>query len=655
LCAAGVAALVVVAVVGGAGRGATAEPGRAGRAGGQRSALEIPDPTDTTAVVTVKVGGDRTATDTVGPLEGVTLGLFADADDSDPIAEDWARCTSDGDGDCNFEVPETQVGGVNRDIRPWVREISPADGWSSNPALRTGEGDGTDSEATVYQFPTPGLQAGFLYSSTSDFMIDSSIVRDASGGVWQQSRENPTIDGRCGLDVALLLDISGSVADSLDDLKQAADTFVDSLVGTPSSVALFSFSTGSPGLGADQNHPDLMPVSTQSSADDVKALYADWDATGGTNWDQGLFQMAELGPDYPLAIVITDGNPTYFGDPVQGDGSSTRFREVENGIFSANAVKAEGTRVLAFGVGSGVEPGTMTDLNLAAISGPTAFDGTNGSTADYFQTDDYAAAGAALRELALDRCLGSLSIVKEIVPAENQGEDVTGAVPAGEGWQMDATTTTPGIGGLPDSRTTDDSGTGTVAFDLTYPADTPSASVQVSEVQHDDHTIVTQGGHNAVCFDLSSGLSVAVTDDESDPSAPGFTVDVPRFGAISCTVYNKPNPTPPTTSTATTSTSTTSTSTTSSTTSTTSSTTSTTSTSTTSTSTTVPPTSPSSVLPTSSVPHPTTSTPPTTEAVATRNLPRTGTSHTGWLLAAGGGLLALGVSLAAFAHRRRFG
>jgi LPXTG-motif cell wall-anchored protein len=598
----------------------------------------VPDPTDTTSVVTVKVGGDRADATTVDPLAGVTLGLFGAADDTEPIDEPWAQCTSDADGDCNFVVPDTEENGANQGIRPYVREISSATGWFSNFTLRTGDGDGTNSEATVYQFRTPGLDAGFTYSSTSDFMIESSEQRDASSGVWQESRTNPTIDSACGLDVALLLDLSGSVEDSLPQLKQAADTFVDALVGTPSSVALFSFSTGSPANGADQNYPDLMPVSTQGDADGVKALYTDWDAGGGTNWDQGLFQLAQLGPDYPLAIVITDGNPTYFGDPVQGNGSDTRFAEVENGIFSANSIKAESTRVLAFGVGSGVSS-PETGLNLGAISGPVAFDGTNGPSADYFQTNDYAAAGAALRALALGRCLGSLSVVKEIVPMDNVGEDVTGAVPAGPGWTMSGSTTTPDIGGLPDDETTYDSGTGTVAFDLAYPGDTPSASVKVNETQHDAYTLVTQGGQNAVCEDLGSGLPVPVVDDDSDPTHPGFTVDVPRLAAVSCTVYNRPDKVPPTT----TSTSTTSTST-----------TSTTMPTTTSTSTTMPATS-SSILPSSTTPStaPPSTTPPTTKP-ATRHLPKTG-SDTGWLLATGGALLALGASLVAWAHRRRFG
>ena len=63
--------------------------------------------------------------------------------------------------------------------------------------------------------------------------------------------------------------------------------------------------------------------------------------------------MAQSTSTFDVAVVITDGNPTFYGAG-EGPGSRTRFREVENGIFSANAIKAEDTKVIAFGVGAGV-------------------------------------------------------------------------------------------------------------------------------------------------------------------------------------------------------------------------------------------------------------------------------------------------------------
>ncbi|MER5477187.1 hypothetical protein ABT026_09410 [Streptomyces sp. NPDC002734] len=500
---------------------------------------EVPPAEPGTSVVTVRTGGDRIADSVVGPLAGVRLALFASEDATTPVNTTWAVCTSDADGDCNFVVPGTGDGGANEGARFWVRQIGAPDGWYTNPTLRTGAGSGSGSVASRYQFRTPALEDGETYSSTRDFMYSTDYASTpyvASGGIWQQSRVNPELPEGCGLDIALILDLSASVGSALPSLKAAADGFTDALTGTPSRLALFSFDRNSPSTGT-ANHPELVPVSTEAGAEEFKDLYADWTLGRGTNWDQGLYAAAKAAPHYDAVVVLTDGNPTYWNNPATGDGSHTHFADVEGGIFAANAVKAEGTRVIALGVGKGVEG--ISGLNLRAISGPEAYDGTNPTTADYFQTQDFAGAGEALRDLALDQCDGSLTVVKQLVPAQNTGEDVTGATVAGSGWEFTATTTTPGIGGLPDTQETTDDGTGTVIFQPTYPATVDSAAVNVAESQQDGWTVVTQGGRNAVCVDLDDGSPVGVTNTGSS-GGPGFTVDLPRSSAVSCVVYNRP-------------------------------------------------------------------------------------------------------------------
>ncbi|ROO84592.1 putative repeat protein (TIGR01451 family) [Actinocorallia herbida] len=498
------------------------------------AAADVPDPTPTTSVVTVKTGGDRTGDNAVGPLAGVVLGLFLDEAGTDPVTEDWGRCTSDADGDCSFIVPDTGEGGANRDNVYYVKQISAPAGWYTNPTLRTGRGSGSGSVETAYIFPTPALQGGETYRSTSDFMFDLTKAEPlASSGIWQQSRDNPGLPDRCGLNAALVLDLSASVGSALPQLKAAADTFADALVGTPSRLALFTFDRRSPSTGTE-NFPELRSVSTQAGADEFKALYQDYALGSGTNWDQGLWRVAEAqedpANDYDLVVVLTDGNPTYFDD-LTGDGSNTRVAEVEGGIFSANAVKSHGSRVIALGVGNGVTG--ITGLNLRAISGPVAFDTENPNplTADYYQTTDFAAAGRALRDLVTGQCAGSLSVVKKIVPPENPDGDLSGAEAAGPGWQFNASTSTAGSSVDPSSATTVDDGTGTVTFDIDDGGD-PTTSVAVEEVVQDDFTFLFAA---TTCTRLSDGAAVDV-----DTAETGFTVDVAQGAAISCIVYNKP-------------------------------------------------------------------------------------------------------------------
>ncbi|MYT72327.1 hypothetical protein GTY60_21945 [Streptomyces sp. SID8367] len=503
----------------------------------------MPAPAAGESVVTVRTGGDRDGDATVAPLAGVTLALYPSETATDPLTDAWAQCTSDGDGDCSFTVPDTGSGGASEGQRYWVRQADGGvpGGWYTNPTLRTGKGSGSGSVESTYQFETPALAAGQTYRSTGDFMKSTSWSATpyvASGGIWQQSRTNPAMPESCGLDVAVVLDLSSSVGSALPQLKAATDQLTNTLTGTPSRMALFSFDkTSPPTSGTNGNHPDLMSVSTKAGADSFKSLYADWTLGSGTNWDQAQYAVAKAAPVYDLVVVLTDGNPTRFSNPYTGDGSNTHFADVEGGIFASNAVKAKGERVVAVGVGKGVEG--VSGLNLRAISGEEAFTGSNPTTADYYQTDDFAAAGEALHNLALTHCDGTLSVIKQIVPAGNKGEDVSGAENAEAGWQFDASTTTGGIGGLPDSQTTQDDGTGGVVFHPTYPAGTTDAAVTVAENQHSGYDLVTQGGKNAVCTNLDTGADVPVTNTGA-AAAPAFTVDVPSLAAVSCMVYNKP-------------------------------------------------------------------------------------------------------------------
>jgi hypothetical protein len=493
----------------------------------------VPAPDPGAAVVTVKVGGDRVDDATVAGLAGVELGLFADPADTTPLL----TCTSDTDGDCSFQVIGAALG-----TAPWVKEIAAPTGWFANDTLRTGPGSGSGSVASAYLFQTPTLVAGNTYRSTADFMKSSNnALPTRSNGVWQQSRVNPPLPASCGMDVALVLDLSASVGSNLPALKSSADAFADAFVGTPSRMAVYSFSAGSPSTEAatgtvDTNRPALQSVSTQPGADAFKAEYSGWGLGAGTNWDAALQRVAESGVHYDAVVVLTDGNPTRWGgDALHGDGSNTHFTDVEAAVFSSNVLKTSGTRVISFGVGNGVSG--ITALNLASISGQEAFDSAAGNvaTADYFQIPDFSGAGDELRKLALANCTPALTVIKQIVPDTTTGEDVTGAKPAGAGWTFDASAITPGSSVTPGAATTQADGTGGVAFRAALPAGVGSTLLDVAETQHAGYELVTQGGLNAVCRDLADGRPVAVMNS----GALGFQVAVGDDQAVGCTVYNR--------------------------------------------------------------------------------------------------------------------
>ena len=491
----------------------------------------VPPATGNNAVITVKVGSERPSASAVNPLPGVTLQLFDGVNaPTTAVPDAFATCVSDLNGDCSFTVPNTQqVGGTNRDRRFWVVRTGTPTGWFAVTPFVTGAN--APFSSTPYQFRTGDqLRAGSTYASSgtnATFMLDTGNTNNAaSGGIWQSSRNNPSLPATCGLSVALVLDVSGSVASSLASLKTAAKTFTNSLVGTPSQVALFTFATAAPANTTNNQNRPVTPVSTQTGADTVNGWIDGLTTANSTNWDRGIEQVAESGTRFDVAIVITDGNPTVYGNG-QGPGNFTRLRELENGIFSANTVKAKATRMIALGVGAGV---SGSPNNLISISGPTA-------NSDYYQTNDYTQAGAALRALALGNCNGTISVVKQVVPSTAPPGSITGAVPAG-GWQFGATTTTSGVAINPTSGTTA-AASGALNFNLSFPGGTTTAPVTVTETQQANYTLVQQGGFNATCRRIDTNAAVTVTN----AGTTGFLVTAATAFPVSCTVYNRA-PTP---------------------------------------------------------------------------------------------------------------
>ena len=98
----------------------------------------VPPASPTTAVITVKTGGDRTAQDVVGPLAGVTLQLYnGTTEPTTADADAFATCTSDAAGDCSFVVPDVGTGGANLNRRFGIVQTGAPAGWRINTTLRT--------------------------------------------------------------------------------------------------------------------------------------------------------------------------------------------------------------------------------------------------------------------------------------------------------------------------------------------------------------------------------------------------------------------------------------------------------------------------------------------------------------------------------------
>ncbi len=211
---------------------------------------------------------------------------------------------------------------------------------------------------------------------------------------------NPTFPERCGLNVVIVIDESGSIDnEEIKLVRQAASQFIDALAGTPSQIGIIIFN-----IEAQILLP-LTSVLESAGATTAKAALNFPRQGRGTNWEAAFDAARTLNGD--LVIFITDGNP---------GGASVILNPLQNGIAAANRVKSDGTRIIAIGIGDG-----LNIKNLQLISGATEND-------DYYRAN-FETLSTQLRAIALRSCGSSITVLKTVKQPDGK------AIPAA-GWQF---------------------------------------------------------------------------------------------------------------------------------------------------------------------------------------------------------------------------
>lgn len=495
-------------------------------------------PTRSSTIITVTKGDVRQKDATIGHdfTVGARFQLYYSKsygnNIGDPIGADWGTCQIEaGDnGLCYFSVPNTNFGGANYNAKFYIRELMPAAGtpaaqnYDIISRFNTGSNGGA---ASIYQYRTPTLSANRTISMPKDRdkALDGGL--DATSGVWANPIKNPKLPQTCesGIRVAMLFDLSGSVknAGATKTLGEAGKGFVSALKGTGSSVALFSFGDSSPREGTS-NYPGLRTIDTGSNSTQINAdidMYVrSFTAAGytsnGTNWDAGLWSVSQSTSSYDLVVVLTDGNPTFSGTGSRvGPGNSTYFRELESAVFSANAVKAEGARIINVGIGDGLE----ADFNLSATSGPNKYvEGSSLNTADYLNTN-----WESLKPLLED--FAKAISCKADITVKKQVENLDGNVAPAEGWTIDAATGAAGVEISPAAPQQTD-GLGQVNYGFAFTKPDGSAAVYIEEQQQTGYEF-----SSAVC--TVNGKSVAVKQSEA------FKLALSVGDKADCVITNK--------------------------------------------------------------------------------------------------------------------
>lgn len=524
----------------------------------QMSILSIPNtgplpPTGQTTLRVTKLG-TRLADGSVSRLAGVTFyataGTVRGAQPGMNTPGTYS-CTTNAQGTCDMVVPQQDgsqngSGGGNRGY--WVFESATMpSGWGRITQIGTGNFD-SGKTASNYMFFTGNVtNNSTIYEVTKD---TTAYSRNSASTGWTNPtattrtdengfanvRSNPAFPAACGLSIAMVFDVSSSIDQTeMNQMKSAANGFVGTsgLGGTDSKVALYKFGTTASKMlnvtsiltsGGRTTVTNSINTLTPSPTNPNPQY---------TNWDDAMRKVAFNGTEkYDLVLFMTDGDPTVHGtNPVtSGQNSEVEtnigFRNVEEGAFSANAVKGmtgpsgQATKVVAIGIGLQ----SNSYLNLRAISGPTVNE-------DYFTTG-FSQLAAELQALAKRNCGGSLTITKKTVDAQNNLiSEVTG------GWAFQATTpdgafilNPPGANVQTVTRATPvgpPAGGVNFAIDLTAQA---SRTVSITETVQANWT------------------PVSVTCTGANPTWSGeaftgsFSVSIAREVIASCVVTNKQAP-----------------------------------------------------------------------------------------------------------------
>ena len=249
--------------------------------------------------------------------------------------------------------------------------------------------------AMVRSIPTDVVVAQVTVTQPESFTIAPYV----------RSTGNPDLIEKCGLDVALILDVSGSIGSgaNLTLLKDAAKAFITGIEGTGSKASITTFSTAGQVLRTAQ-------VMDATNAADFRSAINGLSSNGWTNWYDAIVDARSTFPGFSqkpgttgnpgpfnrpdLVVMITDGNPnrilTTDGDRQQfANGAADAVNPAIRGLVpltapdqGTNLIKNQGAHMLAIGVGDALD-GDSEQNALKAISDRTPFDGSNLRTADY--------------------------------------------------------------------------------------------------------------------------------------------------------------------------------------------------------------------------------------------------------------------------------
>jgi uncharacterized repeat protein (TIGR01451 family) len=337
---------------------------------------------------------------------------------------------------------------------------------------------------------------------------------------YRQSDPNPALGLSCGLDIALVVDSSGSIDPTeLGQMKNAFKGFVDAfLPGTPTQFSVTEFdTTASVAQGFTGN------------ATAVKSAIDGATSGGFTNWEDGLVKATSTFDPRPakpdLVVFASDGNPNKRGNPALPGTGEDEGAAMLAAVEQANAMKAAGTRILALGIGDNLNVENLKAISGSVVAPPDPLD----SSADVILAD-FSTLASALSDLANEFCGGKI-LVQKLLDTDNDGTaDLTGSVSNAQlaGWTFDVA----GSPSDPSAQTTD--ATGALAFDVsngtyavTETGTAPGTALTAAQCTKGDATVGTVDLTSRTVSDLTMGSDETVSCQFTNavvPTPPNVTI-----------------------------------------------------------------------------------------------------------------------------------
>ena len=264
-------------------------------------------------------------------------------------------------------------------VNTWGRTWAVGDFVNSNFVLRVAFDDVSGNSCRQQDVPNNSALVASIDHMQAQVFYTPPVVPEP----------NPALPNSCGLDIALVMDSSGSINESeLGTMKNALTEFVNAfLPGTPTEFSVIDF----------DNTATVTQTFTSNGTDIVAAIAAP--SSGGfTNWEDALIKAdSTFDPrqDHPnLVVFASDGNPNRKGNNI----SVSEPEAVNAAMVIANSLKTSGTKIIALGIGDQLDV-----PNLEKISSP----------ADVY-TSNFDTLAADLADIATQMCGGTITVTKFI-------------------------------------------------------------------------------------------------------------------------------------------------------------------------------------------------------------------------------------------------